>query len=56
MTLVRVMTIRESSGGGPEPVRRETARLAAADHSVPIASGQNTLTASVTMTYELQSE
>ena len=50
--LGRVLEINEDSTGGPRPVEYQAARSAAAD-SVPVASGQQTLRAKVSLTYEL---
>ena len=53
-TLKRTLTIREGGARpGPRPVLRAMAALDAAE-SVPVARGEQTMSASVSVTYELE--
>ena len=52
-SLGRVIQISESAAVVPQPVRMRMAE-ASADASVPIAAGQNTVSASINITYEIQ--
>ncbi|MCA9219236.1 MAG: SIMPL domain-containing protein, partial [Planctomycetales bacterium] len=45
--------IREQSTSGPQPYRARNLQMAAADRSVPIESGEQTLSAQVHVTYSL---
>ncbi len=53
VSLGRVVQIAESAAVVPQQVRFRMAE-AAADTSVPIAAGQNTVAANITITYEIQ--
>ena len=52
-SLGRVIQISESAAVVPQPVRMRMAEISA-DASVPIAAGQNTVSASINITYEIQ--
>ncbi len=53
VTLGRVLSINESGFSGPQPVYMARAEMAF-DSAVPIAGGQQTLTSSVSMTFEIE--
>jgi hypothetical protein len=54
VSLGKVIQISESAGIVPMPMYKMEARAAAADASVPIAAGQQTIAANVSITYEIQ--
>lgn len=54
VSLGKVIQISESTGVVPMPMYKMEARAAAADASVPIAAGQQTIAANVSITYEIQ--
>ena len=54
--LGRPILVQETSPDMPEPLMRGGMRMAAAEMAVPIATGEQTLSASITVTYALKQD